>query len=30
MNHFELTKTFDVFNLAATQVRGIRILEGKT
>lgn len=30
MNHLELTKTFDVFNLAATQVRGIRILEGKT
>lgn len=30
MDYFDLTKTFDVFNLAATQVRGIRILEGKT
>ena len=30
MNYLELTKTFNVFNLATTQVRGIRILEGKT
>lgn len=30
MDYSDLTKTFNVFNLAATQVRGIRILEGKT
>ena len=30
MDYFDLTKTFDVFNLAATQVRGIRNFNGKT